>query len=160
LNYLLGNPEITQQNVSQMTSFQNPNQSSGLISDNETRNYESGADYKLKRTIQRHYQMPSQTRDSNHIEVNVPYRRDSQQIVNIHTDGSEVDVEQSTYQEINTLQAIKQTTLGRPFRHHANEDSLNYSLSPKNPIAKNKNQQFYTFKNKTPQPSQPSQPSF
>lgn len=112
--------------------------------------------------------MPNQTRDSsqndminyaprNNIEIlnsnNFyhinPYERDSQQIMNINTDGSEVDVEQSTYQEINTLQAIKQTTFGRPFRHHANEDSLNYSLSPKNTLVTNKDSQFYTFKDKS-----------
>lgn len=85
---------------------------------------------------------------NNFYQIN-PYERDSQQIMNINTDGNEIDVEQSTYEEINTLQAIKQTTFGRPFRHHANEDSLNYSLSPKNVFIANKDSQFYSFKDKS-----------
>lgn len=126
--------------MSQISSFQNMNQASPSINQSEViLGTPSHIDSKLKETIKRHYEVGSNTCDSSNADKghytgrNRVYEGENgHRIMNIHTqvdnNFSEKN-DESEEEEINILQAIKQTKFGRPSIDNINEDSLNYSAS-------------------------------
>ena len=140
-----GDQEVTQQNISQMTSFHNVNQASPSADTSGVNiaTPNSHIDYKLKQTIQKHYENRGNGFEDNS-QIDMAnynpgiYERNNSQIMNIHTqpfNNSTSRIDQSSFEnngeEINILQAIQQTNFEGPEQRENRpiNESLNYSNS-------------------------------